>query len=90
MTASEPEPAGPGPHKLVCGRCQEALEGTHLTKAKADQAADEHIPQHHPDAHATIVLAVPASFLETHHDTVIGLATGAQQRVNQRAHDDHA
>lgn len=88
MTADDPDFPDHEPHRLVCGRCREALEGTHATKAKADQAADAHIPQHHADTHATIVLAVPASFLESHHDTVLALATHAQQRVDQRQQDD--
>lgn len=87
MTAHDPDSPYHEPHRLVCGRCREALEGTHATKAKADQAADEHIPQYHADTHATIVLAVPVSFLESHHDTVLALTIGAQHRVDQRAHD---
>lgn len=81
----DPESAGPSePHRIVCGLCESVLDETYANRALADQAADDHVPEVHPEHPTAIVLAVPVAFLEERPGDALAIAVSAQERVGRR------
>lgn len=88
MSTPDPTDAESGspsePHRLVCGRCEAVLEETYPDRAAADGAADDHVPEAHPEHRTAVVLAVPVSVLEERRADALAIAIGAQERVTRR------
>lgn len=51
-------------YALVCALCEGRLPGRLETRARADEAADDHVLEQHPDRAPVAVLAVPLAELE--------------------------
>lgn len=88
MTSRNEEPGSPpagDDKRLVCGVCQRLLSGTYGSHAEAEQAADEHQRAEHPDVQEVVVVPVSTWLVEEEGaESVVDIATGAQQRLEDR------
>lgn len=77
-----------GRYQLVCAVCEGVLEGRYETRAKADEAADDHVVREHEQRIPVVVLAVAISLLEEDPERALAFAMEAQRRLDLRGEDD--
>lgn len=84
---SDDDPDGPGEDKrLVCGVCEELLEGTFAGEAAAEQAVSEHRARVHPDREEdeVVVVHVTTALVDMEgEEGVVDIAKGAQRRLEE-------
>lgn len=69
--------------RLVCGVCEEMLEGTYPDQREAEDAAEEHEAAEHPEKERVVVVPVSTKLVaEEGADDMVETAKGAQARLD--------
>lgn len=69
---------------VVCGLCEQLLEGTYDGEAAAQEAADAHERDEHPDREHVVVIPVGKALVEIEgEEGVVDIAKGAQTRLER-------
>lgn len=70
--------------RIVCGVCEELLPGTYDGQVPAEDAADQHDEEVHPDRGHVVVVPVSTALVQSEGpEEVVELAKGAQQRLDE-------